>query len=59
MEWKSKEGRRMKMRERKKDLREMKAWQRVSNVTEFVKNATGEQTLGTISQENFLEIREI
>lgn len=49
----------MKMRERKKDLREIKAWQRVSNVTEFVKNATGEQTLGTISQENFLEIREI
>lgn len=63
MEWKSREGHRMKMKERKKDLRKndwKESWQRVSNVTGVSdKNTTVGQKLETISQENFLGIREI
>lgn len=62
MEWKSKEGRRMKMKESRKDLRENERlakdvqhnWESVKN-----KNNTVEQNLGTTSQENFLGVREI
>lgn len=62
MEWKSKEGHPMKMRESKKDLREKerKDWQRISNITGSLKNKNNvEQNLGYTSQENFPGVREI